>query len=359
MNYKETLFFVTKCLTINLEKQNKQEIEMILRKVNIEWDLLVKLSTKHYVLPALYCNLKQAGFLKYLPIDLVDYMKYITDINRNRNKEIIKQSNELNSLLKYNNLNPIFLKGAGNLLGGLYFDIAERMVGDIDIFFLNEEYNRAIEILKINGYNKFDRNTYYFPEDRHYPKMIKNNKISSVEIHKEVMINDNREEFNAVFISKNLLKNKNFSFLSYENQLSLSIISSQINDYDFIHKRFSLRNAYDVYLLSKKVNAKKAISKFKKLKNPLNCFLAMCNVSFGDLECLNFDKTKDSDKYISNVEESLQNNGFKYSLNFRALIITLKRRFIIILKSIFNRKNRNWLLKRIKIKIIELTSKNP
>ena len=98
MNYKETLFFVAKCLTISLEEKNKVEIEIILKTTDIEWDSVVKASTAHYVFPALYCNLKCADFLKYLPIELVSYMEYIANLNRNRNAQIITQAKELNSL---------------------------------------------------------------------------------------------------------------------------------------------------------------------------------------------------------------------------------------------------------------------
>ena len=66
--------------------------------------------------PALYCNLKRADFLQYLPQELVSYMEYITNINRGRNKQIITQAKELNSLLLANNITPIFLKGTGNLI---------------------------------------------------------------------------------------------------------------------------------------------------------------------------------------------------------------------------------------------------
>ena len=90
--------------------------------------------------------------------------------------------------------------------------------------------------------------------------------------------------------------------LSFENQLSLSIITSQINDYGFEFNRFSLRNAYDVFLLSKKVDTKKVISKFTKLKNPLNCFLANCNLVFGDLESLEYHKTKESENYPKSIQ---------------------------------------------------------
>ena len=85
-------------LTISLEEKNKVEIEIILKTTDIDWDSVVKASTAHYVFPALYCNLKCADFLKYLPNELVSYMEYIANLNRNRNAQIITQAKELNSL---------------------------------------------------------------------------------------------------------------------------------------------------------------------------------------------------------------------------------------------------------------------
>jgi hypothetical protein len=64
MNYKETLFFVAKCLTISLEDKNRQAIEAQLQAETIDLDAVVKVSTSHYVFPALYCNLKRVDFLK-------------------------------------------------------------------------------------------------------------------------------------------------------------------------------------------------------------------------------------------------------------------------------------------------------
>jgi hypothetical protein len=123
MNYKETLFFIGKCLTIAHENHNNVLVEEELKSNHIDWDAVVKVSTSHYVFPALYCNLKRADFLHYLPTDLVEYMKHITDLNRERNQQIIEQAKEINELLLKNNITPIFLKGTGNLLEGLYDDI--------------------------------------------------------------------------------------------------------------------------------------------------------------------------------------------------------------------------------------------
>jgi len=147
MTYKETLYFVATCLTISLEDKNKQAIEKQLQENTIDWDAVVKVSTSHYVFPALYCNLKRADFLHYVPQDLVAYMEQVSCLNRERNEQVITQAKELNTLLLANSITPIFLKGTGNLVAGLYSDVAERMVGDIDFIFSKEDYPKAITAL--------------------------------------------------------------------------------------------------------------------------------------------------------------------------------------------------------------------
>ena len=334
-----------------MEDNNRQEIELTLKTTDVDWDAVVKVSTAHYVFPALYCNFKRADFLKYLPVDLIDYMKHITNLNRDRNKQIIIQAQDLNILLLNNSITPVFLKGTGNLLEGLYEDIGERMVGDIDFLFSQKDYFKTIDVLKSDNYSKPDNQLNYFPGSRHYSRLVKHENIAAVEIHKEVTIEKYRAEFNTKMISEDAQQINDFSVLSFENQLSLSIITSQINDYGFELKNFSLRNAYDVFLLSTKVDTKKAISKFTKLKNPLNCFLANCNLVFGDLESLDHFKTKESENYLKAFNNSFNKRESNLKINFKLFKINLIRRFGIVCKSIFNSENRKWLLNRIKSKI--------
>jgi hypothetical protein len=351
LNYKETLYFIAKCLTISLEEKKRDEIEIILKTTYVDWDAVVKVSTAHYVFPAIYCNFKRADFLKHLPADLVDYMKYITNLNRDRNTQILQQAKGLNSLLLANNITPIFLKGTGNLLEGIYEDIGERMVGDIDFLFSEKDFFKGIDIIKNDNYTKTEGQLDYFPGFRHYSRLVKQENIAAVEIHKEVTIEKYRGEFNSKMISKDAPQINGFSVLSFENQLSLSIITSQINDYGFDLKNFSLRNAYDVFLLSKKVDTKKAISKFTKLKSPLNCFIANCNLVFGDLESLKYYKTKESESYLKAFNISVYRSKSNLKINFKLITINFNRRFGKICKSIFNSENRKWILNRIKSKI--------
>jgi hypothetical protein len=337
LNYKETLFFIAKCLAISLEEKNRDEIELMLKTTDVDWDKVVKVSTSHYVFPAMYCNFKRADFLKYLPVDLVDYMKHITDLNRDRN-----------TLLLENNIRPIFLKGTGNLLAELYEDISERMVGDIDFIFSKEDYPKAITMLREFGYSDVSKYKYHFPEHKHYRRLQKENNIGAVEIHKELLIEKYTNEFNYNFVEKDIQVVSGVSILSYANKLNLSIIANQINDSGFYYKTMPLRNAYDVFLLSKKTNAKNAMITLNNLNNPLNCFLAACYEVFNTVESLEYNNTKNVASYLSVFNSQFTNRKRTKRKHKRIKIyLFIKLRVNIIYKSIIYKEYRVWLFKRL------------
>ena len=341
MNYKETLFFIAKSLTISLEEKNRDEIEIMLKTTDVDWDAVVKVSTAHYVFPAIYCNFKRADFLKYLPQELVSFMQYITNINRERNEQIIAQAKELNTLLLANNITPIFLKGTGNLLVGLYKDTAERMVGDIDLILLKEDCSKAISVLREFGYDK------EIPLElpyRHSPRIIRKNSIAAVEIHKDLLLEKYANEFNHNFVEKDSQLINGTTVLSYSNKLNLSIIANQINDSGFYYKTMALRNAYDVFLLSKKTNAKDAVNTLDKLSHPLNCFLAACYEIFNKVECLEYNNTKKAASYLNDFNSQFINSRktkSKHKHIKRCLF--LKEILSLILKSIIYKEYRVWL----------------
>ena len=348
MNYKETLFFIAKCLTISLEDKNRQEIEKQLKSTPIDWDAVVKVSTAHYVFPALYCNFKRADFLKYLPHELVNYMEHITDINRERNKQIISQANELNNVLLANNIIPIFLKGTGNLLAGIYEDIGERMVGDIDFIFSKKNYLKVITILREFGYCEVEKQKYYFPvEGKHYRRLQKEKNIAAIEIHSEFLdIKKYTNEFNYSFVNKDSQLINGIAVLSYANKLNLSIIANQINDNGFYYKSIPLRNAYDVFLLSKKTSAKAAVHTLDKLKHPLNCFLAACYEVFNKVGSLKYNKTKKTVSYLRDFNKQLINIRKTNKTNKRiSTYLYIRKRFNILYKSIIYKEYRIWLFK--------------
>lgn len=348
MTYKEALFFTAKCLTISFEKENKKSVLSKLKSKEINWDIIVKVSTSHYVLPSLYCNLKRANLLKFIPKDLINYMDYITTINRERNHEIIKQVKKINTILTENKIKPIFIKGVGNLMANLYNDIAERMVGDIDFIVSNKNLQKTISILRNNGYYNVGKNKISLPSERHYRRLKKDKNIAAVEVHYNLISRKYVNEFSFDFIKKDTQNIDGLWVLSYANKINLSISSFQINDRGSMYKTIALKNAYDVFLLSKKTSAQKSISNFDSLKNQLNNFLAISYVTFGKVNSLKYTKTKQTEKYLFIYSLLLSNEKIrKTRIKLKNLQFFIHLRLSILFKSLIYNNYKNWMLENI------------
>ncbi|RCS28192.1 hypothetical protein DUT90_02495 [Polaribacter sp. WD7] len=348
MTYKETLFFIGKCLTINQEKQNKIIVKNRLEANDIDWESIVKVSTAHYVFPALYCNLKKANFLDFLPDDLVAYMKHITDLNRERNVSIITQAKEINQLLLANNITPIFLKGTGNLLEGLYDDIAERMVGDVDFIVQKNQYTKTIEILKKDGYHKETDKEHDMTFHWHYPPLLKENKLASVEVHKDILKDNYTYLLNYNTISKNTIKKSPFVFESLNDKILNALLPKIINDNLYDSKSFSLRTMYDTFLLfSKKENAKLDLriegKPAIKLNNVLSCIQLTLNLKTSVLNEITTEKS-----YLKNYVKNLENSKTeKFKTYFFKYYTINKGRLNVFIKSFKNEEYRKYALKRL------------
>ena len=245
---------------------------------------------------------------------------------------------------------------------GLYEDIGERMVGDIDFIFSRRDYPKAIKILTANSYSKVHRTNNDYPQFKHYPRLNKENRIAAVEIHKELLAEKFAHEFNYSLIKNDCQIINNVTVMSYDDQLSLSIIAKQINDDGRHYKNITLRNAYDVFLLSKETIAKDSFSKFKTLKNPLNCFLAICYIPFGELNSLEYVRTIKSDKYLKAFNKNILNPSKSIIHNKKkAKQLLFKNRLSLIYKAFFNSQHRNyvfiklsdysWLKKEISVQL--------
>ena len=172
---------------------------------------------------------------------------------------------------------------------------------------------KAIRVLREFGYS--DVNKHPFPVTRHYSRLQKENRIAAVEIHNELIIEKYTNEFNYSFVEKDTQLIKGVTVLSYANKLNLSIIANQINDSGFYYKTMALRNAYDVFLLSKKTNAKDAVNSLNKLSHPLNCFLAACYEVFNKVEFRNKTAGEGTRKKLTpKVESTRSNEGSFFSV---------------------------------------------
>lgn len=344
MDYKETLFFIGKCLTISQDQEYLTEVSKKIKSNSVNWEAVVKVSTSHYVFPAIYCNLLRANLLSYLPSDLVSHMIYITDLNRERNRQIIQQAEQINQLLTEKNITPIFLKGTGNILGGLYVDVAERMVGDIDFIVGSKEYELAIKTLLDNGYYKVSGKPTLL--GKHYPRLIKDGAIAAIEIHKDLVKTPYELEFNYEIIKHTILKEHSISLLSLSHQLCLSIIAKQINDDGQYYNTISLRNAYDVWILSKHTNPLNAIKKLEGIFHPLNNFLALCHDVISHK--INYLDTPESKKYLAVFKKIVHDSAYSLQHHKKwSNKLKWKLRYQITKKALLKKDYRQWYWQRV------------
>lgn len=136
--------------------------------------------------------------------------------------------------------------------------------------------------------------------------------------------------------------------LSYANKLNLSIIASQINDSGFYYKRIALRNAYDVFLLSKKTNSRNAINSLDKLTHPLNCFLATCDEVFNELDSLEYQQTVKTMAYLSVFKSQFTDyKKTKKRHNRIKRYLFIKSILTLFYKSLLRKEYRVWLFRKV------------
>ncbi|MFV0249354.1 MAG: nucleotidyltransferase family protein [Tenacibaculum sp.] len=336
MSYKEILFFVAKCLTVSYDADNRTFIERKLVSNSINWDKVVQLSTAHYVLPALYCNLKRVNFTKYFPKDLIAYMKQLSQLNKQRNEQIVLQATRLNKLLLNRNIIPVFLKGTGNILEGLYSDISERMVGDIDILVNPAEANKTFCILKEYGYYT-EQSKKLFNIHRHLTRLVHDKYIAAVEIHKQLLRREKSIFFNYQSVKHNLLLKNGFSFLSDKDKIKHTIFAKMINDYAYYFKTINLRTAYDFYLQANKIDYKvkfKSKKLYKELNAGINLYSHLLSKPNSMVLHQSIHADKHTQKCLSSLNNSMQNRIKK---KLKKLFIQNKNRLIILLKAFVNR----------------------
>ncbi|EDP71444.1 hypothetical protein FBALC1_03132 [Flavobacteriales bacterium ALC-1] len=230
------------------------KLEKTLTQPSFDWDAIVVEGSKHLVLPAIYCRLKAKQLLHVLPVDLINYLEHITSENRKRNSIILTQIGEISQLLNSHNIEFVFLKGAALLVLNCFSDIAERMLGDIDILVSPNQLNKAHRLLIDIGYKPIKQtlgNDFF--EHKHLPRLktdVSSNRIAAVEVHRKLFISFNYNALNPKSILKE--QQENIFIPSLKHLLMHNILNYQINDKGVLYNSISFRSAYDTILLIQK-----------------------------------------------------------------------------------------------------------
>ena len=231
-------------------ESSTSKLEKSLTNPTFDWDAIVVEGSKHLVLPTIFCRLKAKQLLYVLPKELEIYLEDITAINRNRNTSILKQVRSIAQLLNKNKIEHVFLKGSALLALDSYEDIAERMIGDIDILVAKDQVNSAFELIKNNGYNNTFGYAYKTIGFRHLDRLISNSELAAIEIHSELLNPNYRDyiDLNKVLESKRVEGGVSIPSNYYLGKHH--IYAWEINDNGYYYKTIHFKYLYDSIILN-------------------------------------------------------------------------------------------------------------
>ncbi len=242
---------------------NSKELEFIIdilfseKKINksifrnLSYKNITRISSEHLIVPTLYYNLKRKKLIEKIPNDFNYYLNEIFTINRERNQKLLSELNFLSTFFNTEGLKHVFIKGSATIISGIYHDLGERMIGDIDFIIKENQIDFFKKIIDKIEYRT--TTPYSFLNPRHLTKRINKNKLFSIEAHTRVL-ETKSHLFDPSRIFKGSIEKNNFIVPSTIDLMLNNVYSSQINDNGYNKLSIDLRSLYDSKMILKKMN---------------------------------------------------------------------------------------------------------
>lgn len=285
MNRIQTYYLIGNLLSTDSSSNRRESIIKSFESPNLSWTLFISMGSNHLVLQTIYCKLLEHALIEYIPLEVLDHLKYIYDLNCKRNTEILEQVSDINSLLSGQGIVPLYLKGVGNIIDGLYADMAERIMHDIDLLVPDEQWEESANILMKNGYLGIKK---YEPgkrtEMKHYPTLSKPGTRAPVEIHRIPV----DYKFSGAFGAEEVWQHKklvagsiNCYVMCDRHKMIHNFIHSQLHHDGHLYAKVFLRNLYDLLLLSKHENLEDVFTGMNNYHKQAASYLRIMNKGFG------------------------------------------------------------------------------
>lgn len=271
----ELYLFTARCLTLDEKPDHREEIKNTLNNYHT-LDRFIQLCSEHLILPAIYLKFRKHNLFENWPDEYSEHLREIHQLNHNRNLELLKQIDKINTMLAKADIKPVYLKGTAHLQNGLYSDIGERMIGDIDFLVQEKDYLKSAQVLINNGYKSQTQHYCDLTTLKHYPPLSRADVVTDVEIHRLAVNIEYTSYFSSkiIFKQKRKINNKTNCFVqSNEHAIIQNFIHSQLVDKGHLLKQFPLRSLYDFYLLSKKTDLKAVLRKTEAQNKASDYFL--------------------------------------------------------------------------------------
>jgi len=220
--------------------------ESLLTYSQEDWQEIIDIANSDLLAPLLYKSLQEKNLFTLIEDEtLKEYLKEFYHLNETRNIAILKQLEEICSILETIDVKPTLLKGSAALSEEHYNSIGERVMLDIDFYVDDEKVYECIELLKEYGYKEID------PEEKldinwhHYRRMYKDDVATSIEIHRLLLKESSLNYFpklnnSELFIQSSMFTNASVLKPTYE--LYYAFLHTEISHFYHEYKHLSIRH---------------------------------------------------------------------------------------------------------------------
>ncbi|MBL7967496.1 MAG: nucleotidyltransferase family protein [Prolixibacteraceae bacterium] len=308
MTPRELVYFTGHLLGLDEHPGFRQEAIDRICSGGVDWDYFVQFCSDELIIPAVCLKMRKHRLLNLLPEELVTALKEIYELNAHRNQQILRQIDDITALLNRENIFPVFLKGSGNLLSGLYHDIGERMMGDIDLLVEEDDYLKAGKLLESAGYSRSDKVYVDILKTTHYPRLFRKGTPADVEIHRIPV----SEKYAGALSARTVLRQKvsvgekqGCYVESDEHKVIHTFLHSQMKDFGHRDKKTSFRGLYDLYLLSERVDIT-ALTKSVPYPEKMGYWIILTKRILGLTESFYPAETPKAQRYYKRYDRSLR-----------------------------------------------------
>jgi hypothetical protein len=191
--------------------------------------------------------------LSEIPDHFANHLKLIHQLNSDHNEAILKQVDDITNALNKSDIYPVFMKGTAFLLSGLYLNIGERIMSDIDLLVPEQNFLSTVNIMLEMGYINSLPCHESMKSDKHFPRLFNENAAVDVEIHKAPVNTKHSKLFNAEMVlrDKRSVSTQPGCFVpSEEHNFVQNFIHGQLDHQGYLLAMVSFKDLYDLYLLS-------------------------------------------------------------------------------------------------------------
>ena len=249
------LEFLCSILSPSIDEKLRRQLMDTGQTPPFRWTELVDLATDHLVAPALARRLDESGLSDSVPKAVSRYFGAVHRLNRIRNTQIDVQCMAIAAALNEIDVVPVFFKGGGAMLAGLYSDPASRVMSDLDILVPADRNSDCVSRLLAFGFGADGAPRH--PRDQSYAVLYPESGAAPVDLHRDVVAYPYQDLLSVQQVIAHAIEHNRrgvtFAVPSPTHQLIINVAHAQLHhNHGYIYGRLALRSLLDMSLICRR-----------------------------------------------------------------------------------------------------------